>query len=346
MAIEIEEVRSMDHLAGMSHTWEEILATSGEDRLFLSLPWLRSWWKCYGEGREMCVLRAVENDRTVGFAPFMTTSRGRIDHWKKVEFIGSGPSDRCGIIAVDGRPDVHHVIWDYLREHLDWDVVELRDMLAGGPTESVVRACFPAAEFAASLSPHIVLADSYEHYLDGLSKNMRVNLKRYSRKLEEKGAVFRSLRSPEEVTEGVRTLKELSDARWEIANVLKLPRRVEFVEEASRELSKRRAVVFHLLEMEGRTAAITMGFEEGGRYLYYLSGFDPEMAKFSPGSELLAKIIQECIGRRMIEVDLLRGNEPYKYRFNAVDRVQSHFRAVNRGLLRTARCAIRETPLS
>jgi hypothetical protein len=48
----------------------------------------------------------------------------------------------------------------------------------------------------------------------------------------------------------------------------------------------------------------------------------------------------------MSEVDLLRGTEPYKYRFNAVDRVLFHFRALNRGLWRSARCAVREAPLN
>ena len=49
-------------------------------------------------------------------------------------------------------------------------------------------------------------------------------------------------------------------------------------------------------------------------------------------------------GRR--EVDMLRGTEDYKYRFNAVDRQHVHFRATNRGMLRSAACRLREAELS
>jgi CelD/BcsL family acetyltransferase involved in cellulose biosynthesis len=346
MALEIEELRSMDQLVRRSGEWNDVLATSGEDRLFLSLAWLSTWWECYGDRRELFVLRVIEDGRAVGFAPFMITSRGRIAHWRKLEFIASGPSDRCGIIASEGRPDVHRAIWDHLRARDDWDVIELRDILTGGPTEQNLRACQPGAECVSSLSPHIMLEGDYAQYFSGLSRSMRSNLGRGWRRLQDEGAVLRAMRTPEEVGEATAYLKELSDARWDIANVLKGPGMVEFVALASKRMAQEGLVVFHALEIDGRPTAISMGFEDPGRYLHYLSGFDPELSKYSPGSVLLLKIIEECYHSGKGEVDMLRGTEAYKYRFNAVDRTQVHFRVLNRGVLRTAGCALREAPLS
>ncbi|MBI0584315.1 MAG: GNAT family N-acetyltransferase [Methanomassiliicoccus sp.] len=346
MAIEIEEVRSTGRWTQLAREWEEALVRCGEDPVFLCLDWLLPWWNTFGDRRELMVLHATENNHTVGFAPFMITSRGRISTWRKLEFIGSGPSDRLGIIARDGRSDVHRAFWDHVKSSDDWDVVELRDMAAGGPTEAVVREGYPCAEYCRNLSPHIILGASYEDYLNELSKNMRYNLGRSRRKLEDMGVVFRTLRSKEEVAEGVHYLKKLSDARWDIANVLKGPNMVEFIEAASTELAKRSMVVFHTLELKDDPLAICMGFESNGRYMYYLSGFDPERAKASPGSVLLSRIIEECCASGKKEVDLMRGTEPYKYRFKAVDRVQYHFRALNKGILRSARCAMMEAPLN
>jgi CelD/BcsL family acetyltransferase involved in cellulose biosynthesis len=346
MALEIEEVRSLDQLVRRSGEWRGILSTSGEDRLFLSLAWLRAWWECFGDRRELFVLRVVEDGQAVGYAPFMVTSRGRIAHWRKLEFIGSGPSDRCGIIAAEGRSDVHRAIWEHLRARDDWDVIELRDILAGGPTEQNVRSCYPSAEYVSSLSPHIKLSGDYQQYFNGLSRSMRSNLGRGWRRLQDEGAVLRTMRTPEEVEDASRYLKELSDARWDVANVLKAPGMVEFVTLASRLMARENAVVFHALEVNGRPTTISMGFEDEHRYLHYLSGFDPELSKYSPGSVLMLKIIEECFQTGKSEVDMLRGTEAYKYRFNAVDRTQVHFRALNRGLLRTAGCALREAPLS
>ena len=167
MALEIEEIRSLDRLVRTSEDWTEVLSTSGEDQLFLSLAWLKPWWECFGDRRELLVLRVIEDGRAVGFAPFMVTARGRIAHWRKLEFIGSGPSDRCGIIAAEGRPDVHRAIWDHLKARDDWDVIELRDMASGSPTDVNIRSLFPHAEYVSSASPHIVLNDRYSTYNRG-----------------------------------------------------------------------------------------------------------------------------------------------------------------------------------
>lgn len=346
MGIDIEEVRTVDRLNRLASEWGEVLGTSGGDPIFLGLPWLRSWWNIFGENRELMVLHATEDGRSVGFAPFMVSARGRLSCWRKMEFIGSGPSDRLAIISQEGRLDVHRAFWDHVKQRDDWDVVELREMIAGGPTETVVRECYPAADFVRILSPHIILGGSYQDYLGGLSKNMRYNLGRNRRKLEDAGAVFRTLRTPQEVAEGVHYLRKLSEARWDIASVLKAPHMVEFIELAANELARNGQTVFHTIDLGGEPIAITMGFETDHRYMYYLSGFDPEHSKTSPGSVLLSKIIEDCCGQGMTEVDLLRGTEPYKYRFNAVDRVLYHFRALNRGLWRSARCIIREAPLN
>jgi len=346
MGMEIEEVRTIDRLVRLTDDWDEVLGTSGGDPIFLGLPWLLSWWSTFGEGRELMVLRAVEDGRSVGFAPRMITSRGRLSCWRKMEFIGSGPSDRSALIAREDRLDVHRAFWEHIKERDDWDVVELREISAGGATEMIARECYPSAEYARILSPHIVLDGSFETYLSKLSRNMRYNLGRGRRKLEEAGAVFRTLRGPQEVAEGVHYLRKLSQARWDIASVLATPNMVEFIELAASELAKRDEIVFHTIEMKDEPIAITMGFETDHRYMYYLSGFDPERSKASPGSVLLAKIIEDCCDMGMTEVDLLRGTEAYKYRFNAVDRELYHFRALNRGLWRSARCAMREGPLT
>ena len=43
---------------------------------------------------------------------------------------------------------------------------------------------------------------------------------------------------------------------------------------------------------------------------------------------------------------MLRGTEGYKYRFNAVDRMQYIMRAVNKGAIRDIESRFREEPLS
>lgn len=141
-------------------------------------------------------------------------------------------------------------------------------------------------------------------------------------------------------------LKELSNARWESANVLKLPKMMDSAEKISKIRNEAGGTVFHSIDVHGKPIAIAMGFEDKNRYMYYLSGFDPEYAKMSPGYVLISEIIHENCQKGIKEVDMLRGTEDYKYRFNAVDRTQITMRVVNEGLMRGVEARLREAKLT
>ena len=56
------------------------------------------------------------------------------------------------------------------------------------------------------------------------------------------------------------------------------------------------------------------------RLMFYMMGFDPAFAALSPGSLLLAAMIDDAIARGCPEVHFLRGDEAYKYAWGAQDR--------------------------
>lgn len=343
MSLRVVEVGALSRLEESPQEYQKLLRSSGEDPLFLNLDWLSAWWNAFGEDKSQLILRVMERGRTVGYAPLVKSSRGRT-RWTKVEFMGAGPSDRCGIIAENGRADVQAAVWEHLRQQDEWDVLELRDLRQGGPTERAVRSAFPQAEQVSYTAPCITLNGSHRAYLASLSRNMRYNLGRGWRRLQDEGVFFQPMRTADEVSVAVEWLNELNDQRWQASSTLRTPGMPQFVREVSQRLAGQ-GVVFHALRTRDSAIAIAMGLEDEGRYLYYLSGFGPELARYSPGTVLLSKIIEEChqLGRK--EVDLLRGEEPYKYRFNAQDRAQMHVRTVNRGIMRRTQYALREAPL-
>lgn len=346
MALEAEETDSLSNMLSLKDIWTELLKSSREDSFFLSVPWMKTWWDVFGSDYKLKCITVEEEGEIVGIGPFAVSSRGRVMPWRKVLFIGTGPSDRCGIIAKDGRSDIHMAIWNYLKSTNNWDVIELRDMVSAQPTFTNVQLAFPDAECITSLSPHIDVSCGYAEYMAGLSKNMRYNIGRSKRKIEAAGGQFTSRKGAEGCRDGIKMLQKLSDARWEGDNVLKLPNMMKFAEKVSEIHSELGETVFHSIDVKGKPIAISMGFEDENRYMYYLSGFDPEYAKMSPGYVLISEIIHECCTNKLKEVDMLRGTEGYKYRFNAVDRMQYIMRAVNKGAIRNIESRFREEPLS
>ncbi len=348
MGLAVREICSFAELEPLRKDWTRILSLSGEDEVFLRFEWLRPCWETFGDKKELLVLEVSEGEKIVGFAPLMVSKKGRPVPLRWVEYIGTGPSDRCAVIAEDGREDVHRAVWAHVLKRKGWDRIELRDMREDGPTARALRGSFSGGEYVFSIAPYLPLKGSHEEYLKGLSRSTRQGLARYWRRLSsDYDAKFIWDNEESKANENFRTFVELCTARWKGVrfNVLEIPGMVEFLGKAVRDLARTNNVVFTRLEAGGRTIATQLGFEYRTRYLYYLSGFDPGFSDYSPGTVLMGKVIEECYRRGLEEVDMLRGGEDYKYRFKAVDRRQLHFRDTRKGIKRMIG-RLRETPLT
>jgi CelD/BcsL family acetyltransferase involved in cellulose biosynthesis len=76
----------------------------------------------------------------------------------------------------------------------------------------------------------------------------------------------------------------------------------------------------HILSLGGQPAAAFYGYHAGGQTIFYLGGFDPALARFSPGKLVVGYAIEYALVHdRARAFDFLRGAETYKYLWGAVD---------------------------
>ena len=73
------------------------------------------------------------------------------------------------------------------------------------------------------------------------------------------------------------------------------------------------------LTVGGRLVASGIHFDDGETISYYNAGVDPEARDLSPGVLMVARYVEQAIGAGRRRLDFLRGNEPYKYEWGAVD---------------------------
>jgi CelD/BcsL family acetyltransferase involved in cellulose biosynthesis len=76
----------------------------------------------------------------------------------------------------------------------------------------------------------------------------------------------------------------------------------------------------YVLRIGNSTAAAYYGFTAKGAAYAYLSGFDPQFARLSPGAQIVAHAIEEAVREGAREFHFLRGGEAYKYAWGALDR--------------------------
>jgi CelD/BcsL family acetyltransferase involved in cellulose biosynthesis len=74
------------------------------------------------------------------------------------------------------------------------------------------------------------------------------------------------------------------------------------------------------LEIEGKKVAGSLSFDYLDRFWLYNSGINPAYSEYSPGWIMLAELIRWACEHHYNELDFMRGDEEYKYRFGARDR--------------------------
>lgn len=74
------------------------------------------------------------------------------------------------------------------------------------------------------------------------------------------------------------------------------------------------------LRIDGIVAGVFYGLQHGSAAYAYLGGFDPAFAFESPGTLLIGSAIATAAAEGVTSFNFLRGQEPYKYEWGAVDR--------------------------
>jgi|GEM_PF-923303 len=349
MSLRVNEITSSSRLTDIKEDWNRILATSGEDEVFLRTEWILTWWKFFGEGRKMVLLEVTDGPTVVGYAPLMISRVGKVPPWKVIEFIASDASDLSAIISERGRTDVHQCVWSYVHQLGDWDSINIRNMRKGSPTAECVLTEFKDCNISTEVSPYIPVKSSYDEFLRNLEHKHRHNLLRYWRRLKENHTCeFKVNKNTDTVCEYIDAFIYLMKARWDMRrekSVTEIPGMAEFIKSAFEALAEKGWASVHSLEEKGEPFAIGLGFEYNRRYLCYLSAFDPRYAIYSPGTLLLDCVIKMCHDKGLLEVDLLRGAEPYKYRLGAIDReligVSKERKRLIKGILRNVRTKLK-----
>ena len=241
---------------------------------------------------------------------------------RRLEFWAQGIAD-CGGASIENPANLD-VLWQSARKlaRLRAGAV-LAQLRADSPLVEVARADGWQIENA-EVCPALAFPDSYDEYVRSLGKNMREQIKRYPRRLEKQFSVeYQRAQTPAQVDEFCADLFELHGKRWRArgqTGVLALPSRRRFHRAVCQQFLQNDWLRLWRLKCDGRAACVLLSYFWGGKYWFFIGGFEPELMRWSVGTCLFARVFQSAIEEGATEFDFLRGAEEYKYRFGAVDR--------------------------
>ena len=315
--------------------WRTLLPRTTADNLFLTWEWVSSWWKVFGEGKQLYILTFREDDRLIGLLPcYIRPSPLRpLGKIRELRFLGTGETVRSEYLDLICLPNYREECLDKLAELIhrdrDWDIAVFSDLPADSILEKFLPGRFKDCEIINREPCYSVkVPPDFETYLQSIDSRMRRNIRNRRRNLERDFRLkYHRLRPEENPDEWMAEFKRLHAARLDqrgLPSKFSDPRYSRFHDEIAPTFQASGQLFAADLRLDGRMAAARYNFLYNGTAYDYQTGYDPDFGRQGVMQALISYMIEDCAAGGIARFDFLAGSEDYKRHFsNAVGEVFS-----------------------
>lgn len=200
---------------------------------------------------------------------------------------------------------------------------------AGGPTAAALLEAFGRAGFRLRArprlsSPYVDFGDGWDAFADSLSTKKWRELRRRRRRLEEEGEVV--FDTGDGATDLDHRLGEgfaVEGSGWKAdrGTAVASDRQVgRFYRAVARWAASEGMLRLSFLRVDGRAIAFDLAVVDGEREWLLKTGFDPDWAKFSPGSLLRAEALRTAFDDKVLRYEFAGASEPWKMEWTTATR--------------------------
>ncbi len=309
-------------LLALAPEWEALWRRVPDASPFSAPAWLIPWWRHFGTGAPRVAIQRTAG-RLSGVLPLYRLDEPGI---RKLLPIGAGTTDYLDALLEPGAE-----VGPLLQAALDRaraDGVDACDLIEV-PPESALHSIAPKGwhvhwsegEPCPVLTLPTTVAGLAEIVPGNTLRKLRMNRNRSARA----GGLIIETAGPATVQPLLSELVRLHQARWTMqgeAGAFSDPAVLAFQQDAAPALLLAGALRLQALRVGGTVAAACYTLlTRRDRILFYLSGFDTAHSFVSPGTLLLASMIEQAVTEGRREAHFLRGREAYKYAWGGVDRL-------------------------
>jgi CelD/BcsL family acetyltransferase involved in cellulose biosynthesis len=303
--------------AALAEEWTDLYDSSPLATPFQSWSWLYSWWELYGEGYELRLVTMRDDGLLVGIAPLMLERRRVLS---RLLFIGTGITDYLDILVRQGwEARVYKVGVQALGQMDAWQVADLQQLRPGAAAWSLFREWDgPRARVWQDNFP-LMEVKPWDELLMSLSRNLRSTVRRTLRRIEEDGVQSR-LVGLDDAERAAGTLVALHREAWQGRDIALEHQTRRF--EAFLKTTARRMMACGLGSISefwrDEKVIISHFLVFGNDFVgTYLQGASQEaLQRYQFSSLYIWNATDISCSRNRRWVDLLRGEEPYKLRWN------------------------------
>ncbi len=313
----------------LKESWQVLFHSNPNHTPFQSWEWNYAWWKHFGSPGRLRLLILEEEGRLIGLAPLCLETRYRGAPLRHLAFIACKRADYLDFLVAAGREGAFFTeLFAFLAKRTDdWRFLDIRDFPECSTNlphllREGLRA-FPFMNLQISENcASVHLPATWDGYLATLGKNGRRNAVRYRRHLAENFKMrWEAPTAPPDIRRYFEDFATLFRERWgpeQGATFFDLPQAAAFERELCVLGSEAGWYRLYLVYADDHPVAGYLGFVCNNRFYTALLAHSPMPGNQSPGTVLIGMTIEDCIGNSWTELDMTRGDEPYKFQWNAV----------------------------
>jgi len=309
-----------EELAQLKPEWVRLLETQSEPVPFQHPTWQRVWLDEFQDGHELSLFSIRDGEQLIGVAPLLREG-------ERLTFVGH--HSICDYMDFIMAPDVCREAFSALLDELEsesWSSMELRGLRDGSSTLTQLAGLLEGKGASVecdeeAVAPRVDLPGNWEEYVSSLKKKHRHEVRRKLRNLEAEGVLqLHAYTRPDDVEEHLPVLlRFMVDSREDKARFMSEQMGL-FFHKATKALAEEGLIRLFELELDNKTVASVLCFDQCNQLYMYNSGYDPEYASLSVGIVSKALCVKDAIENGKRCMDFLRGDEDYKYRLGGVDR--------------------------
>ncbi|UCD94917.1 MAG: GNAT family N-acetyltransferase [Candidatus Zixiibacteriota bacterium] len=320
----VQRIDSLDGMQVLEPVWNNLLAESDVNTIFLTYEWIRTWWETLGSESELYVLSVMDGGTVIGIAPLMLTGFRRFGRRNRIiQFIGTPNADYSDIIGRDKNVISNEIAGYFARHRKDWTAVDLSQVPAHSGT-------VPAMESAAarhglpSRTEEIDVCMTYEYdgdeagrkeFIIERKRNLRNSMHFFERLGGLKHERLVKAADIEKNLYGffhshvVRWLEEITPSKFLSAG------HREFYHAVARKLAPLNRASLSILKHGDYPVAYLFAYTYGDVAHLYTITNGPFHQRKSPGIVLFHLVVEDFVREGLNRVDFARGAGSHKLRF-------------------------------
>lgn len=320
----VERVTRDAEVLRLSSEWEALWHRVPNATPFQSPRWLLPWWERFGNATPR-LLAVYSNGSTLAavFPLYVLQEAG----CRKLLPFGISLSDYIDALIDPEHPEAIEVLLQSLVAFPDWDQCYIPEL---APSAALLSARCPTEltedRVASGPCPVLSLPSQVDALREVVPRKTLRDLRQVRRRTAAAGELSVARADAASVAEIMHEFFRLHERRWQRLaghGVCDDTTVRAFHLDVAQRMLEAGMLRLYLLRLGQTPLAAYYGFAANGVAHAYLSGFDPDRAELSLGTQIVGYAIEEAVREGAREFHFLRGGEAYKYAWGAVDRINT-----------------------